>query len=78
MTAKSNRQAMIDKLMSSRYASDHPKNDSTNRAFLESLSTPELEKMVWQSDHEEIKDEFELDGEIRDIDFGDEEINLFN
>jgi len=74
MTAKNNKQAMIDKLMSTRYADDNPKYDASNRAFLESLSTPELEKMVWKIDHEETEDEFDLEGEIMDTDFDPSEL----
>lgn len=74
MTAKSNRQALIDKIMTVEYGSDDPKYDGQNRAFLESLSTAELEKKVWALDHEEIEDEFELEGEVSDIDFDDDEL----
>lgn len=73
-TKKTNRQVMIDKLMSTRYADDDPKYDGSNRAFLESLSTAELEKMVWEIDHEEIEDEFDLEGEIKDTDFDPNEL----
>ena len=75
MTAKSNRQALIEKIMTVEYGSDNPKNDSQNRAFLESLTTAELEKKVYALDHEEIEDEFELEGEIRDIDFDESELS---
>ncbi len=59
---------MIEKIMTVKYGSDNPKYDASNRAFLESLSTPELEKMVWSIDHEETEDEVELEGEIHDVD----------
>jgi hypothetical protein len=75
MTAKSNRQALIEKIMTVEYGSDNPKNDSQNRAFLESLTTAELEKKVYALDHEEIEDEFELEGEVRDIDFDESELS---
>jgi hypothetical protein len=75
MTAKSNRQALIDKIMTVEYGSDDPKYDGQNRAFLESLTTAELEKKVYSFDHEEIEDEFELEGEIRDIDFDENELS---
>jgi hypothetical protein len=74
MTAKSNRQALIDKIMTVEYGSDDPKYDSQNRAFLESLTTAELENKVYALDHEEIEDEFELEGEVRDIDFDESEL----
>jgi len=74
MTAKSNRQALIEKIMKVEYGSDDPKYDSQNRAFLESLSTAELESKAYALDHEEIEDEFELEGEIRDIDFDESEL----
>ena len=74
MTAKSNRQALIDKIMTLEYGNDDPKYDGQNRAFLESLTTVELESRVWSLEHEEIEDEFDLEGEIRDIDFDEEEL----
>jgi hypothetical protein len=74
MTAKTNKQALIDKIMTVEYKNDDPKYDGQNRAFLESLTTAELEKKVWLLDHEEIEDEFELEGEIRDTDFDDSEL----
>jgi hypothetical protein len=74
MTAKSNRQALIDKIMTVEYGDDDPKYASQNRSFLESLTTAELEKKVWAIDHEEIEDEFEIEGEVRDIDFDENEL----
>lgn len=75
MTAKSNRQALIEKIMTVEYSSDDPKYDGQNRAFLESLTTAELENKVWLLDHEEIEDEFELEGEVKDIDFDESELS---
>ena len=77
MTKKTQRQQYIDDIMKNRYADDDPKYDEKNRDFLEGLTLPELAKMVSRDfDDEEFEDEFELEGEIRDIDFDDEE--LFN
>lgn len=75
MTAKSNRQALIDKIMTLEFGSDDPKYDGQNRAFLESLTTIELENRAYSLDHEEIdEDEFDLEGEIRDTDFDETEL----
>jgi hypothetical protein len=77
MTAKSLRQQYIDDIMKNRYSDDDPKYDENNRNFLEGLSLSELASMAsHEFDDEEIEDEFELEGEIRDLDFDDEE--LFN
>ena len=77
MTKKTQRQQYIDDIMKNRYADDDPKYDEKNRDFLEGLTLPELAKMVSRDfDDEEFEDEFEFEGEIRDIDFDDEE--LFN
>jgi len=77
MTKKTQRQQYIDDIMKNRYADDDPKYDEKNRDFLEGLTLPELAKMVSRDfDDEEFEDEFELEGEVRDIDFDDEE--LFN
>jgi len=82
---KTARQTYIDDIMANRYADDDPKYDEKNRNFLEGLSLTELEKMasveaameVFDAELEEgFEDEFELEGEVRDIDFDDEE--LFN
>lgn len=69
MTKKSNRQALIDSIMSKKYGSDDPKYDESNHAFLESLTLDELEKL-----NSEFEDEFDLEGEVRDSDFDDEEL----
>ena len=74
MTAKSNRQALIDKIMTLEFGSDDPKYDGQNRAFLESLTTVELESRAWSLDHEEIDEDFDLEGEIRDTDFDETEL----
>ena len=58
--------------MSNKYGSDDPKYDGNNRAFLETLSMSELSRM---SDGDEFEDEFELEGEVLDIDFDNEELN---
>jgi len=67
---KSLRQQYIDKIMKDKYGDDNPKNDDSNLAFLESLSLNELANMVDGS----FEDEFELEGEVRDIDFCDDEL----
>ena len=67
------RQKYIDSIMKSKYGSDDP-NDSQNLAFLESLSLNELARLA---DGEcSFDDEFELEGEVKDIDFSDEELGL--
>lgn len=72
MAKKSSREQLIDSIMSNKYGSDDPKYDGSNRAFLESLSMSELSRM---SDGDEFEDEFELEGEVRDIDFDEDELN---
>ncbi len=73
--AKSLRQQYIDKIMKDNYGDDNPKNDSTNLAFLETLSLDELARMADTNDNDdEFEDEFELEGEIRDIDFCEDEL----
>jgi len=67
---KSLRQQYIDKIMKDKYGDDDPKYDSSNLAFLETLSLNELANMVDGS----FEDEFELEGEVRDIDFCDDEL----
>lgn len=57
MTAKQSlRQKYIDHIMNNNYGDDDPKNDSSNIAFLESLSLNELANMI----------DNELDGEIHE------------
>jgi hypothetical protein len=71
MTAKKNlRRQYIDKIMKEKYGDDDPKNDGSNLAFLETLSLDELANMV----DGDFEDEFELEGEVRDIDFSDDEL----
>jgi hypothetical protein len=71
MTAKKNlRRQYIDKIMKEKYGDDDPKNDGSNLAFLETLSLDELANMV----DGDFEDEFELEGEVRDIDFCDDEL----
>ena len=41
-----NRTEMIQYIMDNKYYDDDPKNDGSNLAFLQSLETKELEKMV--------------------------------
>ena len=77
MAKKSLRQQYIDDIIAKRYADDDPKYDEGNRNFLEGLSLSELASMASNEfDDEEFEDEFELEGEVRDFDFDDEE--LFN
>lgn len=69
------RQKYIDTIMKNKYGNDDP--DSQNRAFHESLSLDELARLADEDNmfNEEFGDEFELDGEVRDFDFSDEELN---
>jgi hypothetical protein len=57
MAKKSNRQALIDTIMRKDYGDDDPKNDGSNRAFLESLTTKELEDMVTLNEFEDFMDD---------------------
>lgn len=74
MTAekKSLRRQYIDKIMKDKYGDDDPKYDESNLAFLESLSLNELSNMV----DGEFEDEFDLEGEVRDTDFCEAEIDF--
>jgi|JFJP01.1.fsa_nt_gi hypothetical protein len=66
------REKLIDKIMSNRYADDDPKNDDSNIAYLNTLSTEKLEAM---SDFDDsMETEFDIDGEVLDFDFEDEEL----
>ena len=76
MAKKTLRQQYIDDIMKNRYSDDDPKYDGKNRDFLEGLSLPELASMASQDFEDEFVDEFDLEGEVKDIDFDDEE--LFN
>jgi hypothetical protein len=67
---KSMRQKYIDSIMKNKYGSDDPKYDSQNLAFLETLSLDELARLA----DGEFQDEFELEGEVKDIDFDNEEL----
>lgn len=57
MAKKSNRQALIDTIMRKNYGDDDPKYDASNRAFLESLTTKELEDMVALNEFEDFMDD---------------------
>lgn len=72
MEKKSLREVYIDSIMSDKYGDDDPKYDDRNRAFLETLSLDELAKMANMD--EEFEDEFELESEVKDIDFNDDEL----
>jgi len=61
------RQKYIDIIMKNKYGSDDPKYDSQNLAFLESLQLEELARLA-ESDYDFGDDEFELGGEVDDID----------
>jgi hypothetical protein len=65
--ANSLRQQYIDKILSKKGA-----NNKQEKAFLESLTVNELANMVDGT----FEDEFELEGEIREIDFDIEEQDL--
>lgn len=51
------REELIDKLMSTKYASDDPKYDASNREHLNSLSEEELERELWDWEHYEGDDD---------------------
>lgn len=78
MAKKSERPQLINIIMKKNYADDDPKYDTKNRAYLNSLSTEELQHIVEMirfeenhvdfHDEEGFGDEFELDGEIHDED----------
>jgi hypothetical protein len=70
---KSLRRQYIDQIMKEKYGDDDPKYDDSNMAFLESLSLDELANMCDGS----FEDEFELDGEVKDIDFCESELDYF-
>lgn len=61
------RQKYIDIIMKNKYGSDDPKYDSQNLAFLESLQLEELARLA-EGDYDFGDDEFELGGEVDDID----------
>lgn len=64
-----NRQKLIDNIMSNRYADDDPKNDDSNIAYLNTLSTEKLQAM---SDFDDsMETEFDIDAEVLDVDFDD-------
>lgn len=65
----SNKEKLIDSIMKNKYGDDDPKYDSTNRAFLESLSIRELEKLSTEDE-----EDFDIQGEVTDFDFDDEEV----
>lgn len=68
--AKNNRESLIDSIMKNNYGDDDPKYDGSNRAFLESLTLKELQKLDNETDDEE----FDVEGEIMDFDCDDEEV----
>ena len=68
----SKKQKLIDNIMSNRYADDDPKNDDSNIAYLNTLSTEKLEAM---SDFDDsMETEFDIDAEVLDFDFEDDEM----
>jgi len=73
MTAekKSLRQKYIDSIMTNKYGDDDPKYYDQNYAFLETLSLDELANLA----SGDFEDEFELEGEIKELDFDSEELN---
>jgi len=70
--SQSLRQKHIETIMKNKYGSDDPKYDGRNRAFLETLTLIELSRLA--DYQEDIEDEFDLEGEIRDIDFDENEL----
>ena len=72
MTAnKKLREQYIESIMKNKYGDDDPKYDGQNRAFLETLSLDELANLA----DNRFEDEFELEGEVRELDFDPEELN---
>jgi hypothetical protein len=57
----SKREELINSIMKNKYGDDDPKYDSTNRAFLESLTLTELERLDDEDDF--IDDDFINDEE---------------
>jgi hypothetical protein len=72
MTKKSNKDALIETIMKTRYGNDDPKYDRTNLAFLESLSIAELTAMVETDIFLDKFGCFPDDDEIVDIVFDDD------
>lgn len=68
--AQSLREKYIDTILKNKCGDQ--KHNSTNRAFLETLTLDELTKLA--DFQEEFEDEFDLEGEIRDIDFDENEL----
>jgi hypothetical protein len=68
--AQSLREKYIDTILKNKYGDQ--KHNNTNRAFLETLTLDELARLADYQD--EMEDEFDLDGEIRDIDFDENEL----
>lgn len=64
------REKYINTIMKSRYGDDS--QDENNRAFLETLTLDELARLA--DYQEENEDEFDLDGEVMDIDFDENEL----
>jgi len=64
------RQKYIDKILSKN--SDDPMYDERNIDFLESLGLDELAKLAYYQ--EEMEVEFDLKGEVMDVDFDEEEL----
>jgi len=75
MAKKNLRQQYINDIMKNKYGDDDPKYHDSNLDFLNGLSIKELASMA-SNEFDEEEYEFELDGEVHDIDFDDEE--LFN
>lgn len=70
--SQSLRQKYIDTIMKNKYGSDDPKYDGCNRAFLETLTLNELARLA--DYQEDIEDEFDLEDEVRELDFDENEL----
>jgi len=77
MTKITNRQELVNAIMKKKYGSDDPKNDAKNRAFLQTLTLKELNEMLEMVEFEEsiggVEEEFDVEGEVTDLDYYDEE-----
>lgn len=68
MSKKSQRQALIETITEKNGGSDNPQE----LAFLESLSIAELSRLA--SGDLDDKEDFDVDGEVTDYDFDDDEL----
>lgn len=68
--AQTLREKYINIIMKNKYGDDS--QDESNRAFLETLTLDELARLA--DYQEENEDEFDLEGEVSDIDFDENEL----